>query len=103
MPSSARVQTHHKKQRLGVGPDRRSEFVGGPQGHWLARIDRKIAAIRTRQAETEHGRRNRPRPPESIVELGIGNGSPPVQVHAGDCYLPGKRHAPSPATKPAAS
>ncbi|WP_236569876.1 DUF6233 domain-containing protein [Streptomyces mexicanus] len=62
---------------------------------WLARIDRKIAAIRTRQAETERGRRNRPRPPEWIVELGIGNGSPPVQVHAGDSPLPGNRRRPA--------
>ncbi len=61
---------------------------------WLARIDRKIAAIRKRQAEAEHGRRVRPRPPEWIVELGIGNGGPPVQVHAGDCHIAGRRRRP---------
>ncbi|MFI6567136.1 DUF6233 domain-containing protein [Streptomyces sp. NPDC050534] len=26
-----------------------------------------------------------------MVELGIGTGRPPVQVHAGDCYMAGKR------------
>ncbi|MEU7057032.1 DUF6233 domain-containing protein [Streptomyces sp. NPDC046197] len=61
---------------------------------WLSRIDRKIAAIRKRQAEEERGRLQRPRPPEWIVELGIGTGRPPVRVHAGDCYLAGERRRP---------
>ncbi|MEU5242607.1 DUF6233 domain-containing protein [Streptomyces asoensis] len=58
---------------------------------WLARIDAKIADVRKRQTETERGRARRPRPPEWTVELGIGAGRPPVQVHAGDCYAAGRR------------
>ncbi|MEV0186869.1 DUF6233 domain-containing protein [Streptomyces sp. NPDC050625] len=58
---------------------------------WLARIDRKIAALERRHAEHEYGQRNRPRPPDWIVELGIGTGRPPVQVHAGDCHMAGER------------
>ncbi|MEU9353574.1 DUF6233 domain-containing protein [Streptomyces griseoloalbus] len=61
---------------------------------WLQRIDAKIAAITRRQAEEEHGRRTRPAPPEWIVELGIGARRPPLQVHAGDCYMAGQRHRP---------
>ncbi|MGX1025527.1 hypothetical protein RKD37_000036 [Streptomyces ambofaciens] len=57
---------------------------------WVQRIDAKAAAIRQRQAEEEYGRRNRPAPPEWIVELGIGAGRPPLQVHAGDCHMAGK-------------
>jgi hypothetical protein len=58
---------------------------------WLARIDAKIAAVRQRQTETEQGRARRPPRPEWTVELGIGAGRPPVQVHAGDCHAAGKR------------
>ncbi|MBK3633115.1 hypothetical protein JHN52_09150, partial [Streptomyces sp. MBT97] len=58
---------------------------------WLARIDAKIADVRKQQTETERGRARRPRPPEWTVELGIGTGRPPVQVHAGDGYAAGKR------------
>ncbi|MEU0119423.1 DUF6233 domain-containing protein [Streptomyces bobili] len=58
---------------------------------WLVRIDAKIAALQQRQAEAERGRRDRPQPPEWVVELGIGTGRPPLQVHAGDCYMVGKR------------
>ncbi|MFJ1877312.1 DUF6233 domain-containing protein [Streptomyces sp. KS_5] len=58
---------------------------------WIERIDRKIAAVQRRQAEEERGRRNRPERPDWIVELGIGADRAPVQVHAGDCYIAGKR------------
>ncbi|GGZ21800.1 hypothetical protein GCM10010300_76890 [Streptomyces olivaceoviridis] len=61
---------------------------------WLARIDRKIAQLVQRQAEQERGRRAKPAPPDWIVELGIGVGRPPVQVHRGTCYMAGKRHRP---------
>ncbi|MEU9356243.1 DUF6233 domain-containing protein [Streptomyces griseoloalbus] len=61
---------------------------------WLRRIDAKIAAITQRQAEEEHGRRSRPAPPKWIIELGIGARRPPLQVHAGDCYMAGKRRRP---------
>ncbi|MFF0736449.1 DUF6233 domain-containing protein [Streptomyces chartreusis] len=58
---------------------------------WVERIDRKIAAVQRRQAEEERGRQSRPERPEWIVELGIGADRAPVQVHAGDCYIAGKR------------
>ena len=59
---------------------------------WVARIDTKIAAVQQRQAEAEHGRRNRPQLlPDWLVELGIGTGHQPLQLHAGNCYLAGKR------------
>ncbi|QKV98346.1 DUF6233 domain-containing protein [Streptomyces sp. NA02536] len=55
----------------------------------------KVAtALTRRQAEKERGRRSRPAPPEWIVELGIGERRPPLQVHAGDCYMAGKRRRP---------
>ncbi|MFD6174331.1 DUF6233 domain-containing protein [Streptomyces coeruleorubidus] len=58
---------------------------------WLARIDDEIADLQRRKAEREYGRRVRPARPEWIVQLGIGTGRPPVQVHAGDCYAAGNR------------
>ncbi|MEV6592386.1 DUF6233 domain-containing protein [Streptomyces acidicola] len=58
---------------------------------WLARIDAKIADLQRQEAEREHGRRNRPPKPDWIVQLGIGAGHPPLQIHAGDCYAAGKR------------
>ncbi|EST17919.1 DUF6233 domain-containing protein [Streptomyces roseochromogenus] len=61
---------------------------------WLARIDGKIEQLLQRQAEQEQGRRAKPQPPEWIVELGIGVGRPPVQVHQGSCYMAGKRRRP---------
>ncbi|MFE1441785.1 DUF6233 domain-containing protein [Streptomyces sp. NPDC058739] len=60
----------------------------------LRQIDARIAEIRRRQAEEEHGRRVRPEPPEWIVELGIGTGRPPVRVHSGTCHLAGTRRRP---------
>jgi hypothetical protein len=62
--------------------------------HWLRRIDAKIEAVQRRQAEEDTGRRNRPAPPEWIVELGIGTGRPPVQIHAGTCHMAGTRRRP---------
>ncbi|MEU5243635.1 DUF6233 domain-containing protein [Streptomyces asoensis] len=61
---------------------------------WLTRINTKITAVQKRQAEVEHGRRRRPEPPDWTVELGIGAGRPPIQVHAGDCDMAGKRQRP---------
>jgi hypothetical protein len=63
---------------------------------WLQRIDTKIAALQERNAEQEQGRNNRPQEPDWIVELGIGNGRPPTEVHVGDCYAAGKRRRPVP-------
>ncbi|MGN9821556.1 DUF6233 domain-containing protein [Streptomyces sp. SD11] len=61
---------------------------------WLQRIDTKIAAARQREAEQEHRRLTQPPGPEWVVELGIGDGRPPVEVHAGHCYAIGKRRRP---------
>ncbi|MFH8470603.1 DUF6233 domain-containing protein [Streptomyces sp. NPDC017991] len=61
---------------------------------WLQRIDAKIATVRQREAEQERGRLSRLPGPEWVVELGIGVGQPPVEVHAGHCYAIGKRHRP---------
>ncbi|MGW0771101.1 DUF6233 domain-containing protein [Streptomyces sp. NPDC002676] len=41
----------------------------------------------------ERQRANRD-PPEWIVELGIGVGRPPVQIHRGTCYMAGTRRRP---------
>ncbi|MER5474218.1 DUF6233 domain-containing protein [Streptomyces sp. NPDC002685] len=63
---------------------------------WLQRIDTKIAAHEEREAEQERGRQNRPAEPDWVVELGIGNGRPPIEVHVGGCYAAGKRRRPVP-------
>ncbi|WP_328876987.1 DUF6233 domain-containing protein [Streptomyces sp. NBC_00299] len=57
---------------------------------WLQRIDHRSPPFRG-QAEQEHGQHSRPRPPEWIVELGIGDGRPPIEVQAGDCRMAGHR------------
>ncbi|MEU9175117.1 DUF6233 domain-containing protein [Streptomyces sp. NPDC048420] len=61
---------------------------------WLHRIDAKIARLERRKAEEEHGRRRRPKPAEWVVEVGIGAGKPPVQVHNGACHMIGSRRRP---------
>ncbi|MFL1906091.1 DUF6233 domain-containing protein [Streptomyces tauricus] len=61
---------------------------------WLTRIDAKIAAVRQQEAEQQHDRRARMLRPEWVVELGIGAGRPPVEVHTGHCYAIGKRRRP---------
>ncbi|WP_307167455.1 DUF6233 domain-containing protein [Streptomyces rishiriensis] len=35
-----------------------------------------------------------PRAPGKTVELGIGAGRPPIQIHAGNCHMAGKRWRP---------
>ncbi|MFD6550356.1 DUF6233 domain-containing protein [Streptomyces sp. NPDC058398] len=63
---------------------------------WLQRIDAKIAALQEREAEQEQGRKNQPAEPDWVVELGIGTGRPPIEVHVGGCYAAGKRRRPVP-------
>jgi hypothetical protein len=62
---------------------------------WLAlTLDQVRAAIRMaeqREAEQQRGERDRPTPPDWLLELGLNRDSPPVQVHVGDCWNKGKR------------
>ncbi|MGW3099655.1 DUF6233 domain-containing protein [Streptomyces sp. NPDC001102] len=60
----------------------------------MQRIDAKIHVLLRRQAEAEHGRRHQPLTPDWVVEVGIGTGRPPIQLHAGDCYMLGSRRRP---------
>ncbi|WP_329438111.1 DUF6233 domain-containing protein [Streptomyces canus] len=67
------------------GPHLSGRFRSG--GRAAGRLER-------REAEADHGRRSRPRPPEWVVEVGIGTGKPPLQVHAGTCHMIGSRRRP---------
>ncbi|MEU5492294.1 DUF6233 domain-containing protein [Streptomyces sp. NPDC020196] len=58
---------------------------------WLGRIDAAIAAAEQQETERRQGERRRPTTPDWIVELGIGQGRPPVEVHAGHCHAAGSR------------
>ncbi|MYS37167.1 hypothetical protein K388_07485 [Streptomyces sp. KhCrAH-43] len=58
---------------------------------WLGHIRRAIAAAEQRQAEQQRGKERRPAVPDWIVELGIGQGAPPMEVHAGSCHAGGRR------------
>ncbi|MGW0720449.1 DUF6233 domain-containing protein [Streptomyces sp. NPDC002778] len=58
--------------------------MGGPH----RRQDRNPQAAGGRE---EHGRQSRTAPPNWVVELGIGSSQPPIEVHAGDCHMAGKR------------
>ncbi|WAU78574.1 DUF6233 domain-containing protein (plasmid) [Streptomyces sp. Qhu-G9] len=53
-----------------------------------------MATVQQREAEQERGRQRRPAEPEWFAELGIGDGRPPIEVHAGGCYAAGKRRRP---------
>ncbi|MEW2393140.1 DUF6233 domain-containing protein [Streptomyces venezuelae] len=62
---------------------------------WLDRIDSKIAWVREEQEQQARAARQRERrAPDWIVELGIGRGSPPIEVHRGDCHAAGKKRKP---------
>ncbi|MFD4764686.1 hypothetical protein ACFWOJ_39645 [Streptomyces sp. NPDC058439] len=56
---------------------------------WLAvSLDR----VRQQIADAERqGQERRPIPPDWVMELGIGVGAPPTEVHAGDRYEIGRR------------
>ncbi|WP_326740871.1 DUF6233 domain-containing protein [Streptomyces sp. NBC_01022] len=56
---------------------------------WIGHARAAIAAAEQREAERRKGEERHP--PDWIVELGIGVGAPPTEVHAGDCYAAGKR------------
>ncbi|MFE9686800.1 DUF6233 domain-containing protein [Streptomyces sp. NPDC006285] len=61
---------------------------------WLERIDAKIAVAQRREAEQDRALQTRPPQPDWVVELGIGDGRPAIEVHAGHCYAIGKRRRP---------
>ncbi|MFE9855631.1 DUF6233 domain-containing protein [Streptomyces sp. NPDC005780] len=58
---------------------------------WVVRIDEAIAAAEQREKEERQGEERRPAPPDWVLELGIGVGAPPTEVHVGGCYAAGKR------------
>ncbi|MEU1436381.1 DUF6233 domain-containing protein [Streptomyces sp. NPDC005786] len=58
----------------------------------IDQIDQWIASEERREAERQQGERARPPKPEWVREYGIGQGAPPVEVHAGHCYSIGKRN-----------
>ncbi|MGC4947683.1 DUF6233 domain-containing protein [Streptomyces sp. DT224] len=61
---------------------------------WLARLDRAIAEAETREAEKRRGEEARQPVPDWMIEHGIGQGSPPSELHAGDCHMAGRRVQP---------
>lgn len=58
---------------------------------WVGRIDEAIVAAEQREKEREQSAARRQSTPEWIMELGIGVGAPPVEVHVGGCRAAGKR------------
>ncbi|MFI5635467.1 DUF6233 domain-containing protein [Streptomyces sp. NPDC051664] len=58
---------------------------------WVDRIDEAIVAAEQRERERQQGEERRPPTPDWIVELGIGVGARPIEVHVGGCYAAGKR------------
>jgi hypothetical protein len=60
-------------------------------GLWVARIDEAIAAAEQREKERQQGEERRPPTPDWVMELSIGVGARPIEVHVGGCYAAGKR------------
>ncbi|MGW1653852.1 DUF6233 domain-containing protein [Streptomyces atratus] len=58
----------------------------------VEQIDRWIADEERREAERQQGEERRPPTPDRVMELSIGLGARPIEVHAGHCYAIGKRH-----------
>lgn len=50
-----------------------------------------IAAVGQREADQRAGEERLPPTPDWIIELGIGQGAPPSEVHVGYCHAAGKR------------
>lgn len=67
---------------------------------WVDRIDQAITTAERQKREQQQGEERRPPPPDWTLELGIGVGAPPTDVHTGDCYATAAGGAPSPANKP---
>ncbi|MCX5052127.1 MULTISPECIES: DUF6233 domain-containing protein [unclassified Streptomyces] len=66
-------------------------FLERVQERDLARTRRWIADEERREGERQHGIQARPPAPEWLIELGLNRHTPPVYVHAGDCWNAGKR------------
>ncbi|MGW2113234.1 DUF6233 domain-containing protein [Streptomyces sp. NPDC001948] len=58
---------------------------------WVGHVRAAIVAAEQREAERRQGEARRPPAPDWIVELGIGQGAPLSEVHAGHCPAAGKR------------
>ncbi|MGW7708237.1 DUF6233 domain-containing protein [Streptomyces sp. NPDC054771] len=52
----------------------------------LREVDAAITTAEQRAAERRRGEERRPPAPDWVIERGIGQGSPPAEVHVGDCY-----------------
>ncbi|MEU5008455.1 DUF6233 domain-containing protein [Streptomyces albidoflavus] len=59
----------------------------------LAEVRGWREAEERRRAEVQVGEARRP-PPDWVLQRGIGQGSPPVAVHEGDCRVAGSRVQP---------
>ncbi|MFJ3282436.1 DUF6233 domain-containing protein [Streptomyces halstedii] len=57
----------------------------------LDRVRQRIAAAEQREREQRTGEDRRPPVPDWVLELGIGVGAPPAEVHVGGCYAAGNR------------
>ncbi|MFB6873781.1 DUF6233 domain-containing protein [Streptomyces sp. NPDC056323] len=66
-------------------------FLKRVQEQQLAQTDRWIADEERREAERQQGEERRPPTPDWVMELSIGVGAQPIEVHAGHCYAIGKR------------
>ncbi|MET8405925.1 hypothetical protein [Streptomyces sp900116325] len=66
---------------------------------WVERIDEAIAAVKQREKERRQGEERRPATPDWIVELSIGVGARPVEVHVAGVTPRGSATAPSPASR----
>lgn len=58
---------------------------------WIGHVRAAITAAEQEEHEKRQAKERRPPTPDWIVELGIGVGAPPAEVHAGHCHAAGKR------------
>lgn len=58
---------------------------------WVGHVRAAITAAEQQEAERRQGEARRPPTPDWVLELGIGVGAPPAEVHVGGCYATGKR------------
>lgn len=58
---------------------------------WVGHVRAAIAAAEQADRERLQGEKRRPPTPDWVLELGIDQGAPPIEVHAGHCYAIGTR------------